>query len=40
MVVDEEDHLIATGRAVLAPEEMMEISRGPAVIVRSGQEEE
>ncbi|HPE63677.1 MAG TPA: pseudouridine synthase [Methanothrix sp.] len=40
LVVDEEDHLIATGRAVLAPEEMMEISRGPAVIVRSGQEEE
>ncbi|MDF0591028.1 PUA domain-containing protein [Candidatus Methanocrinis natronophilus] len=40
LVVDEDGRLIATGRAVLSPEEMMELRRGPAVIVRSGQEEE
>jgi len=40
LVVDEDGRLIATGRAVLAPEEMMEIRRGPAVLVRSGQEED
>lgn len=39
LVVDEEGRLIATGRAVLSPEEMMTIRRGPAVLVRSGQEE-
>jgi len=40
LVVDEDGSLIATGKAVLSPEEMMEISRGPAVLVRSGQEED
>jgi uncharacterized protein with predicted RNA binding PUA domain len=40
LVVDEEGNLIATGRAVLSPEEMMEVRRGPAVLVRSGQEED
>ena len=40
LVVDEGGHLIATGKAVLSLEEMMEISRGPAVLVRSGQEED
>jgi uncharacterized protein with predicted RNA binding PUA domain len=40
LVVDEDGRLIATGRAVLSPEEMMEINRGPAVLVRSGQEED
>jgi uncharacterized protein with predicted RNA binding PUA domain len=40
LVVDEDGRLIATGRAVLSPEEMMELRRGAAVIVRSGQEEE
>lgn len=40
LVVDEGGRLIATGKAVLSPEEMMEISRGPAVLVRSGQEED
>ncbi len=40
LVVDEDGNLIATGRAVLSPEEMIEISRGPAVLVRSGQEED
>jgi len=40
LVVDEDGSLIATGRAVLSPEEMMEVRRGPAVLVRSGQEED
>ena len=40
LVVDEDGRLIATGRTVLSPEEMLELRRGPAVIVRSGQEEE
>ena len=40
LVVDEDGRLIATGKAVLSPDEMMELRRGAAVIVRSGQEEE
>lgn len=39
LVVDENDKLIATGRAVLAPEEMLQIKRGVAVSVRYGIEE-
>lgn len=39
LVVDESDRLIATGRAVLAPEEMLQIKRGVAVSVRYGIEE-
>lgn len=39
LVVDSEGRLIATGRAVLAPEEMMQIRRGHAVSVRYGIDE-
>jgi uncharacterized protein with predicted RNA binding PUA domain len=36
LVVDPEDKLVATGRAELAPEEMLQIKRGIAVSVRYG----
>jgi uncharacterized protein with predicted RNA binding PUA domain len=36
LIVDEEDNLIATGRAVLAPEEMLNMKRGSAVMTRTG----
>lgn len=39
LVVDENDRLIATGRTVLAPDEMLQIKRGVAVSVRYGVEE-
>jgi len=34
LVVDSWDHLLATGTAVLAPEEMLQIKRGLAVRTR------
>jgi uncharacterized protein with predicted RNA binding PUA domain len=34
MVVDGQDNLLATGKAVLAPEEMLQINRGVAVAIR------
>ena len=36
LVVDEGGRLIATGRAVLAPEEMIQMTRGAAVSTRHG----
>ncbi len=36
LVVDEEDNLLATGKAVLSAKEMMEFQRGVAVVVRQG----
>ncbi len=36
LVVDEEDNLLATGRAVLSAEEMLDFERGVAVEVRQG----
>lgn len=36
LVVDGDDNLIATGKAVLSPEEMLQINRGQAVSVRYG----
>ncbi len=36
LVVDEDDALLATGKAVLSPLEMLQIRRGVAVSVRSG----
>ncbi|ADB57331.1 PUA domain-containing protein [Archaeoglobus profundus] len=36
LVVDEDDNLLATGRAVLSAREMMEFDRGMAVMVRQG----
>jgi len=38
LVVDCQDRLLATGTAVLAPEEMMQIKRGLAVQARKGAE--
>ena len=38
LVVDSGDRLLATGTAVLAPEEMMQIKRGLAVAARKGAE--
>jgi conserved protein with predicted RNA binding PUA domain len=38
LVVDSEDRLLATGTAVLAPEEMMQIKRGLAVAARKAAE--
>jgi archaeosine-15-forming tRNA-guanine transglycosylase len=38
LVVDEDGKLIATGRAVLSPQEMLDINRGPAVVTRKGVE--
>lgn len=38
LVVDSDDHLLATGTAVLAPEEMLQIKRGLAVQVRKAAE--
>jgi archaeosine-15-forming tRNA-guanine transglycosylase len=34
-VVDAKDQLLATGKAVLAPEEMVQIKRGAAVLTRN-----
>jgi len=39
LVVDEEGRLIATGKVLLSPQEMLDLSRGPAVMVREGAEE-
>ncbi len=36
IVVDEDDNLLATGRAVLSAKEMLEFNRGVAVSVRQG----
>lgn len=36
LVVDETGKLIATGKTVLSPQEMLELNRGPAVMVREG----
>ncbi|NYT02180.1 MAG: pseudouridine synthase [Methanosarcinales archaeon] len=36
LVTDVEDRLIATGKAILAPEEMLQMSRGLAVSTRYG----
>jgi predicted RNA-binding protein (TIGR00451 family) len=36
MVVDKNDKLIAIGRAILVPEEMMAMTKGIAVKVREG----
>lgn len=36
IVVDEDDNLLATGRAVLSAKEMLEFDRGVAVSVRQG----
>jgi uncharacterized protein with predicted RNA binding PUA domain len=36
LVVDESDRLIATGKAILSPQEMLQIKRGIAVSVRHG----
>ena len=36
IVVDEDDNLLATGRAVLSAKEMIEFERGVAVAVRQG----
>lgn len=38
LVVDEKDKLLATGRAVLCPREMLAFKKGMAVDVRSGME--
>jgi uncharacterized protein with predicted RNA binding PUA domain len=40
LVVDERDGLLATGTAILAPEEMMQIRRGVAVRTRKAAEED
>jgi uncharacterized protein with predicted RNA binding PUA domain len=39
LVVDGQDLLLATGRAILAPEEMLQIKRGLAVQTRKGAED-
>ena len=36
LVVDEKDRLIATGKALLSPEEMHQLRRGVAVMTRKG----
>ncbi len=36
LVVDEDDNLLATGKAVLSAKEMLEFQRGMAVMVRQG----
>ncbi|HWQ19258.1 MAG TPA: PUA domain-containing protein [Methanotrichaceae archaeon] len=38
LVVDDQDRLIATGKAALSPEEMQQIKRGAAVITRRAAE--
>jgi uncharacterized protein with predicted RNA binding PUA domain len=40
LVVDEQDCLLATGKAILAPEEMLQIRRGVAVRTRKAAEED
>ncbi len=39
LVVDENDRLVATGTAVLSPDEMLQIKRGVAVMTRRAAEE-
>ncbi len=39
LVVDAKDQLLATGKAVLAPEEMLQIKRGVAVLIRRAAED-
>jgi uncharacterized protein with predicted RNA binding PUA domain len=39
LVVDAQDRLLATGKAVLAPSEMLQIKRGMAVLTRRAAEE-
>lgn len=39
LVVDKEDLLLATGKAVLAPEEMLQMKRGVAVLIRRAAED-
>ncbi len=39
LVVDGQDRLIATGKAILAPEEMLQIKRGIAVLTRRAAED-
>jgi len=39
LVVDRNDNLLATGRAVLSPEEMLQIKRGVAVMTRRAAED-
>ena len=36
LVVDEDDNLLATGKAILSAKEMLEFDRGMAVMVRQG----
>ena len=36
MVVDQNDHLLAIGRAMLVPDEMRSMTKGVAVKVREG----
>jgi uncharacterized protein with predicted RNA binding PUA domain len=38
LVVDGHDRLLATGKAVLAPEEMLQIKRGAAILTRKAAE--
>jgi uncharacterized protein with predicted RNA binding PUA domain len=38
LVVDGQDQLLATGKAILAPEEMLQIKRGAAVLTRKAAE--
>lgn len=39
LVVDTKDRLLATGKAVLAPEEMLQMKRGVAVLTRKSAED-
>lgn len=39
LVVDGKDQLLATGKAVLAPEEMLQMKRGVAVLIRRAAED-
>jgi uncharacterized protein with predicted RNA binding PUA domain len=39
LVVDSKDKLLATGTAALAPEEMLQIRKGVAVLIRKGAED-
>lgn len=39
LVVDGKDQLLATGKAALAPEEMLQIKRGVAVLIRRAAED-
>jgi len=39
LVTDSQDRLLATGKAVLSPEEMIQIKRGAAVLIRRAAED-